>query len=293
MCVEKTNVKSRQFFSFFSLFFSSLRCYHLRHRYVWNNSRKWERKKKKKKSQEKERPKRTRIEGALDYRRYLLATPEAFGSLWVCFMCSMRASPPRKSLWQTGQLVAFGPPIRAACCWNTTRCCNSFFEGRKKRNTGSRHTRRTGREPTHRIPPQSREPEAQDRQRTEQNDWPVRVRIPIYCRHHELLFSFFFFFFFFAKREFTSSVWQRGTFRGEDLFGHRSWLTDRKLMVDGTSDDGWNETDGRMGLLIDMTRGCCREESKSVIFSLLFFFFFSFFRRFVECWKLAKGEWRR
>lgn len=75
----------------------------------------------------------------LNYRRYLLATPEAFGSLWVCFICSMRASPPRKSLWQTGQLVAFGPPIRAACCWNTTRCCNSFFEGRKKRNRKQAH----------------------------------------------------------------------------------------------------------------------------------------------------------
>lgn len=61
--------------------------------------------------------------------QYLLATPEAFGSLWVCFMCSISASPPRKSLWHTGQLVAFGPPIRAACCWNTTRCCNSFFAG--------------------------------------------------------------------------------------------------------------------------------------------------------------------
>lgn len=61
--------------------------------------------------------------------QYLLATPEALGSLWVCFMCSISASPPRKSLWHTGQLVAFGPPIRAACCWNTTRCCNSFFGG--------------------------------------------------------------------------------------------------------------------------------------------------------------------
>lgn len=58
---------------------------------------------------------------------YLLATPDALGSLWVCFMCSIRASAPRKSLWQTGQLVALGPPRRAACCWNTTRCCNSFL----------------------------------------------------------------------------------------------------------------------------------------------------------------------
>ena len=150
-------------------------------------------------------------------------------------MCSMRASPPRKSLWQTGQLVAFGPPIRAACCWNTTRCCNSFFEGRKKRNTGSRHTRRTGREPTHRIPPQSREPEAQDRQRTEQNDWPVWVRVPIYCRHLELLFLFSF-----CKREFTSSVWQRGTFREKIYSGVEadwrivSWWSMEPVMMDGT-----------------------------------------------------------
>lgn len=54
--------------------------------------------------------------------------------MWVCFMCSMRASPPKKSLLQTGQLVALGPPIRAACCWNTTRCCNSFF-GRETEET--------------------------------------------------------------------------------------------------------------------------------------------------------------
>jgi hypothetical protein len=56
----------------------------------------------------------------------LLATPEALGSLWVCFMCSMSASPPRNNLWQMGHDVAFGPPIRAACCCNTgTRSCNS------------------------------------------------------------------------------------------------------------------------------------------------------------------------
>lgn len=41
----------------------------------------------------------------------------------------------------------------------------------RRGSTGSRHTRRTGsREPTQRIPPQSCEPEAQDRQGTEQND---------------------------------------------------------------------------------------------------------------------------
>lgn len=47
----------------------------------------------------------------------------------VIFMCSMSASPPRHSLWHTGQLVALGPPMRELCCWNTTRCCSSFFGG--------------------------------------------------------------------------------------------------------------------------------------------------------------------
>lgn len=54
---------------------------------------------------------------------HLLATPEAFGSLCVCFMCSMRASPPRNILWQRGQEVAFGPPISAACCCNRPIHC--------------------------------------------------------------------------------------------------------------------------------------------------------------------------
>lgn len=61
-----------------------------------------------------------------------------------------------------------------------------LFWGAGRRSTGSRHTRRTGREPTQRIPPQSCEPEAQDRQATEQNDLPVRVKAPIYRRHHRL-----------------------------------------------------------------------------------------------------------
>ncbi|KAI4495896.1 hypothetical protein M0802_008302 [Mischocyttarus mexicanus] len=86
-------------------------------------------------------------------------------------MCSIRASPPRKSLWQTGQLVAFGPPIRAACCWNTTRCCNSFFGGPEEEEPEAGTRGAPGREPTQRIPPQSCEPEAQDRQGTEQNDY--------------------------------------------------------------------------------------------------------------------------
>ena len=47
----------------------------------------------------------------------LPATPEAFGSLCTCFMCSISAAPPRYILWQSGQLTAFGPPISAAC-WN-------------------------------------------------------------------------------------------------------------------------------------------------------------------------------
>lgn len=70
-----------------------------------------------------------RPSGPLVRLAYLLATPEAFGSLCVIFMCSMSASPPRHSLWHTGQLVALGPPMRELCCWNTTRCCSSFFGG--------------------------------------------------------------------------------------------------------------------------------------------------------------------
>lgn len=59
-----------------------------------------------------------------------------------------------------------------------------FLGGRKKKYR--KQARRTGREPTQRIPPQSCEPEAQDRQATEQNDLPVRVKAPIYRRHHRL-----------------------------------------------------------------------------------------------------------
>ena len=36
-------------------------------------------------------------------------------SLWTCFMCSIKASLPRKSLWHREQHVVLGPPIRAAC----------------------------------------------------------------------------------------------------------------------------------------------------------------------------------
>lgn len=53
----------------------------------------------------------------------LLATPDAFGSLWVFFMCSTRASPPNTTLWHIGQGVAVAPPIMsAACCCKTPRC---------------------------------------------------------------------------------------------------------------------------------------------------------------------------
>lgn len=82
-----------------------------------------------------------RPSGPLVGLAYLLATPEALGSLCVIFMCSMSASPPRHSLWHTGQLVALGPPMRELCCWNTTRCCSSFFGG--ARSTDAR--RQTGR----------------------------------------------------------------------------------------------------------------------------------------------------
>lgn len=82
-----------------------------------------------------------RPSGPLVRLAYLLATPEALGSLCVIFMCSMSASPPRHSLWHTGQLVALGPPMRELCCWNTTRCCSSFFGG--ARSTDAR--RQTGR----------------------------------------------------------------------------------------------------------------------------------------------------
>lgn len=58
----------------------------------------------------------------------LLATPDAFGSLCVFFICSIRASAPKNSLWQIGQDVALGPPINAACCCNTPKCsCSSCF----------------------------------------------------------------------------------------------------------------------------------------------------------------------
>lgn len=65
-----------------------------------------------------------------------------------------------------------------------------FWGAGRRSSTGSRHTRRTGREPTQRIPPQSCEPEAQDRQGTEQNDLPVRVKAPIYTAATTDLFPF-------------------------------------------------------------------------------------------------------
>ena len=44
--------------------------------------------------------------------KYLQATPLAFGSLWVYFMCSMRFSPLKNNLWQTGHGCAGGLPSR-------------------------------------------------------------------------------------------------------------------------------------------------------------------------------------
>lgn len=74
--------------------------------------------------------------GTKKYVRYLLATPVAFGSLCACFMWSMRASPPRNNLWQSGQAVAFGPPMRAACCCNTgTRSCTSWPQQQQQTNS--------------------------------------------------------------------------------------------------------------------------------------------------------------
>ena len=42
-------------------------------------------------------------------------------SLWTCFMCSISASLPRKSLWHKEQHVVLGPPINAACYCKTIK----------------------------------------------------------------------------------------------------------------------------------------------------------------------------
>lgn len=58
----------------------------------------------------------------------LLATPEAFGSLCVVFICSTSASPPNRTLWQIGHGVAEAPLIiKAACCCKTPRCSWSSY----------------------------------------------------------------------------------------------------------------------------------------------------------------------
>lgn len=61
----------------------------------------------------------------------LFAVVFGFGSLCECFICSIRASAPKNSLWHIGHDVAFGPPMRAACCCKTPKCnCNSYLNER-------------------------------------------------------------------------------------------------------------------------------------------------------------------
>ena len=43
-------------------------------------------------------------------------TPEALGSLWTNFMCSINSSPVMHSLLQMGQQLGLGPPTRDWCC---------------------------------------------------------------------------------------------------------------------------------------------------------------------------------
>ncbi len=43
-------------------------------------------------------------------------TPDALGSLWMYFMCSMSASPLEHSFWQMGQQLGLGPPTSVVCC---------------------------------------------------------------------------------------------------------------------------------------------------------------------------------
>ena len=44
---------------------------------------------------------------------YLPGTPEALGSLWTNFMCSINISPLIQSLLQIGQQLGLGPPTKA------------------------------------------------------------------------------------------------------------------------------------------------------------------------------------
>ena len=47
--------------------------------------------------------------------RNLPGTPDAFGSLWTYFICSMSDSPLTHSFWQSGQHAGLGPPTKAVC----------------------------------------------------------------------------------------------------------------------------------------------------------------------------------
>ena len=49
-------------------------------------------------------------------RANLPGTPEALGSLWTNFMCSISSSPVMQSLLQMGQQLGLGPPTRDWCC---------------------------------------------------------------------------------------------------------------------------------------------------------------------------------
>ena len=58
-------------------------------------------------------------------------TPEALGSLWTNFMCSINSSPVMHSLLQMGQQLGLGPPTRDWCCKKTFMSCNSSKAGLK------------------------------------------------------------------------------------------------------------------------------------------------------------------
>ena len=49
-------------------------------------------------------------------RANLPGTPEALGSLWTNFMCSISSSPVMQSLLQMGQQLGLGPPTNDWCC---------------------------------------------------------------------------------------------------------------------------------------------------------------------------------
>jgi len=56
------------------------------------------------------------IDLAVVRAKYLLATLLGLGSLCACFICSIRLSAPRKSLWHKGQVTAFWFPPRMDAC---------------------------------------------------------------------------------------------------------------------------------------------------------------------------------